>query len=225
MNIYIGLPAYNEERSIKPLFERISRLSFSLNTVIYVVVYDDGCKDKTKSEVMSWNAKMNLIYIDGIVNRGLGAGMNALLQKFNEISSDEDVLVIMDCDDTHDPEQIHEMIKVLEKNIDTGIVVASRYRYGAKISGVPVHRILLSICAALLYKLVHPIFGNPIIKERGFACMVEVLLKMAKSGAKVREIPLKLAYDNKLSLSKMDVSGNSFRLLNKLITWRLKGLK
>jgi hypothetical protein len=55
--------------------------------------------------------------------------------------------------------------------------------------------------------------------------MVEVLLKMAKSGAKVREIPLKLAYDNKLSLSKMDVSGNSFRLLNKLITWRLKGLK
>ena len=249
MNVYIGLPAYNEERSIKPLFKRIEKLTKKTPLSTCVMVYDDGCKDNTKSEVMSWASKLNIIYIDGIVNKGLGTGMNALLSEFNKRATNDDVLVVMDCDDTHDPEQINEMIDVLNHNIKTDIVVASRYRFGATISGVPVHRILLSIGAAFLYKAVHPIwrardytcgyrayrrqivsnayqkFGTPIIQEKGFACMVEVLLKLARSGAVVREIPLKLAYDNKLSASKMDVSGNAFRLLKKLITWRVKGLK
>jgi dolichol-phosphate mannosyltransferase len=171
------------------------------------------------------------------------------LSEFNKRGEDKDVLVVMDCDDTHDPEQIRAMIDMLEKCPKADLVVASRYRLGATISGVPFHRIMLSIAAAMLYKMVHPIyhardytcgyrayrhaavekafskFGEPLLKEKGFACMVELLLKMAKSGAKVREIPLELAYDNKLSASKMDVSGNSIRLLKKLWAWRVEGLQ
>lgn len=249
MSIYIGLPAYNEEASIKPLFTRIAKLQNSIPDKLLVMIYDDGCTDETKKEVTTWTSRLEVIYLDGVVNKGLGAGMNALMEGFKDRAQADDVLVIMDCDDTHDPQQIVQMQVVLEKNHAADIVIASRYRVGATISGVPFHRVLLSIAAAALYKFVHPIFhvrdytcgyrmyrkravvnafthfGSPLIKEKGFACMVELLLKMASSGAKMREIPLALAYDNKLSASKMDVSGNSTRLLKKLILWRVEGLK
>jgi dolichol-phosphate mannosyltransferase len=248
MEIYLGLPAYNEEASIKPLFTRVSSLQNQIAEKIHVVVYDDGCVDNTRAEVQAWENRLSIIYLDGQVNKGLGAGMSALMAEFASRANSDDVLVVMDCDDTHDPDQISSMLEVLEKKPTTDVVIASRYRFGATISGVPFYRVVLSIGAAVLYKLVHPIwnvrdytcgyrayrlavvkrafakYGGPLLKERGFACMVELLLKVARVGANVQEIPLALAYDNKLSASKMDVSGNAFRLLKKLITWRMKGL-
>jgi len=249
VEIYLGLPAYNEEASIKPLFTRVEALQKKMTQRIHVMVYDDGCVDNTRAEVMAWQERLSIIYLDGVVNKGLGAGMSALTTEFAHRGKEEDFLVVMDCDDTHDPEQIPTMLQVFEAKPATDVVIASRYRAGATISGVPFHRVLLSIGAAMLYKSVHPIwhardytcgyrayrlravknaiakFGEPLCKERGFACMVELLLKIARAGAKVREIPLALAYDNKLSASKMDVSGNASRLLKKLITWRMKGLQ
>ena len=246
--IYLGLPAYNEEESIKPLFTRVESLQKKIPEKIYVMIYDDGCLDNTRGEVKAWENRLSIIYLDGQVNKGLGAGMSALMAEFASRGKSDDVLVVMDCDDTHDPEQISSMLTMLDKKPSTDVVIASRYRLGATISGVPCYRVVLSIGAALLYKTVHPIwnvrdytcgyrayrlaavkrafakYGDPLLKERGFACMVELLLKISRVGANVQEIPLALAYDNKLSASKMDVSGNAFRLLKKLITWRLKGL-
>jgi dolichol-phosphate mannosyltransferase len=247
--IYLGLPAYNERDSINPLFTRIEKLCTTLSIPLIVIVYDDGCKDGTKEQVLQWTSRLEIIYLDGVVNKGLGAGMNALTAEFARIATKDDILVVMDCDDTHDPEQIHQMLHVFDKYPQTDVVIASRYRRKATITGVPFHRIILSIGAALLYKSVHPIFHvrdytcgyrayrqpiishaiskfePPFLKEAGFACMVELLLKLKKAGAKMREIPLQLAYDNKLSASKMDVSGNVFRLSKKLFTWCIVGMK
>ncbi|HTT08225.1 MAG TPA: glycosyltransferase [Gammaproteobacteria bacterium] len=247
--IYLGLPAYDEEKSIKPLFTRIYKLQASLPMPLVVIVYDDGCRDGTKKEVLAWTPLIEIIYLDGVVNKGLGSGMNALLSEFAKRGGREDVLVVMDCDNTHDPAQIPQMLDVLKDQPETDLVIASRYRSGATITGVPFHRIFLSVGAAVLYKLVHPIFhvrdytcgyrvyrhgiimdalskfDPPLLKEKGFACMVELLLKLNKSNARMREIPLMLAYDNKLSVSEMDVFGNSFQLLKKLLAWRFWDMK
>jgi dolichol-phosphate mannosyltransferase len=249
VKIFLSLPAYNEEASIKPLFTRVELLQKKMAHQLVVMVYDDGCVDNTRAEVMAWESRLSIVYLDGLVNKGLGAGMSALMSEFAVRGDAGDILVVMDCDDTHDPEQIPAMLKVLQKHPSTDVVIASRYRLGATISGVPFYRVMLSIGAGILYKMVHPIwhvrdytcgyrayrlvavkrafakYGNPLLKERGFACMVELLLKVARTGAKFQEIPLTLAYDNKLSASKMDVSGNSFRLLKKLISWRVDGLR
>lgn len=249
VKIYLGLPAYNEEASIKPLFARVESLQKKMAQQLVVMVYDDGCVDNTRAEVMVWESRLSIVYLDGLVNKGLGAGMSALMSEFAARGDAGDILVVMDCDDTHDPEQIPAMLEILEKKPLTDVVIASRYRFGATISGVPFYRVMLSVGAAMLYKMVHPIwhvrdytcgyrayrlgaiqrafakYKHPLLKERGFACMVELLLKVARAGAGFQEIPLTLAYDNKLSASKMDVSGNSFRLLKKLISWRVDGLK
>jgi dolichol-phosphate mannosyltransferase len=246
--VFLGLPAYNEQDSIQPLFEKIFKLKQTTPLDLEILFYDDGCTDSTKEKVRQWSDKLNITYLDGVINKGLGIGTNELLNYFVKNGTDIDVLVIMDCDDTHDPAQIPDMLTALEKNKDCNIVIASRYRKGAFVKGVPMHRVLMSIGAAILYKCIHPLknvldytcgyrlythdiimktytfYKGAILKERGFACMVELLLKLKKSDANVVEIPLLLRYDNKRSDSKMDVSSNAFRLLKKLWDWRIRGM-
>lgn len=246
--VYLGLPAYNEEASIAPLFTRIVDYAKTAEHKLKVIVYDDGCVDGTRCEVMSWADKVDIIYVDGKVNMGLGKGLSTLVTEFLKHSSEEDFLAIMDCDDTHDPQQIQRMRQVLLDKSYVDVVVASRYRSGATVTGVPAHRMFLSYGAAAVYKIVHPVphvrdytcgyriyrrsglqravdrFGEALVRERGFACMVELLLKLRASGATFAEVPLELAYDNKVTDSKMDVSGNTSRLLRKLVGWRIHGL-
>jgi dolichol-phosphate mannosyltransferase len=68
-------------------------------------------------------------------------------------------------------------------------------------------------------------YGERLIEERGFACMVELLLKLDRIGANMCEVPIDLRYDLKQGASKMDVGGNTMRLLRKLVAWRVHGLK
>jgi hypothetical protein len=55
--------------------------------------------------------------------------------------------------------------------------------------------------------------------------MVELLLKLNRIGARMCEVPIDLRYDLKRSASKMDVGGNTMRLLKKLLVWRMRGLE
>jgi dolichol-phosphate mannosyltransferase len=117
------------------------------------------------------------------------------------------------------------------------------------LNSVAPHRLVLSLGAATLFKLLHwcrgvldytcgfrgyrvallrrarARYGERLIEERGFACMVELLLKLDRIGARMCEIPIDLRYDLKQSASKMDVGGNTLRLLKKLIAWRVHGLE
>lgn len=46
-------------------------------------------------------------------------------------------------------------------------------------------------------------WGERLVEERGFACMVELLLKLRHCGPAVSEIPLRLRYDRKPGASKL----------------------
>jgi dolichol-phosphate mannosyltransferase len=156
-------------------------------------------------------------------------------------------MALMDCDDTMNPFQIVEMWKKSEaEKLD--LVIASRYRRGATVSGVPMVRRLMSRGARTLFTLMHPIrgvrdyscgfrlyrrdlleraialWGDDLIVQRGFASMVEVLLKLGRMGAKCGEVPLQLRYDQKRGESKMPVSDNATRLLKLMWKWRREGL-
>ena len=173
--------------------------------------------------------------------------LRCLIAHATEHGAADDVLFIMDCDDTHHPRQFAGMLAALDRGFD--VVIASRYRRGARIAGVAPHRQVLSLGAATLFKLLHWCPGvrdytcgfrayrvallqrarfhyrERLIEERGFACMVELLLKLNRLGAKMCEVPLDLRYDLKQSASKMDVGGNTTRLLKKLVAWRVRGLE
>ena len=66
-------------------------------------------------------------------------------------------------------------------------------------------------------------YGDALVAERGFACMVELLLKLNALQARFAEVPLQLRYDQKQTATKMGVGSNMRRLLVLLVRWRLRG--
>lgn len=245
--IWIGLPAYNEERSIGPLFARFCEVFPDRSARYRVVLYNDGCTDHTVAEAEKWRDRLNLEIIGKADNLGLGEGLRRLVRHAAERGDPGDVLFIMDCDDTHHPAQFAPMLAALARGCD--LVIASRYRAGSRVAGVALHRRILSLGAAILFKLLHPckgvfdytcgfrgyrvqllqkaleVYGDRLVGERGFACMVELLLKLNRLGIRMGEVPLDLRYDLKRGASKMDVGGNTLRLLSKMVSWRLFGLE
>jgi dolichol-phosphate mannosyltransferase len=241
----IGLPAYNEEIALPRLLARIGTLRKTVSEPITVVLYNDGSTDATVATARDWQQHLPLAIVDGVVNKGLGAGLRALVEYAVADAADDDVLVIMDCDDTHDPAQIGDMLARMAEGAD--VVICSRYVRGALVQGVPPLRRLTAIGAAALFKMIHPVrdvrdytcgyrayrigvlkkavarYGDKLVAERGFACMVELLLKLNALGVRFAEIPLQLRYDQKPTATKMGVGSNVRRLLSLLVRWRLQG--
>lgn len=243
--VLIGLPAYNEEIALPRLLARIAPLAKSSAAPMTVVLYNDGSSDATVPIAREWQSRLSLVILDGVVNKGLGAGLRALVEYAVAQADDDDVLVVMDCDDTHDPAQIGDMLDKLAAGAD--VAIGSRYVRGATVRGVPAFRRLTALGAAGLFKSVHPVrgvwdytcgyrayrvavlkqaaakYGDALIAERGFACMVELLLKLNALGVRFAEIPLRLRYDLKPTATKMGVGSNMRRLLQLLVRWRWRG--
>ncbi len=245
--VSIGLPAYNEEIALPRLLQRIELLSASAQKPITVVLYNDGSTDSTGAIARQWQERLPLILLDCPRNKGLGAGLRALVRYVVEIACDEDMLVIMDCDDTHDPAQVIEMMRLVEEGADA--VIGSRFVRGALVRGVPPLRRITALGAVALFKLIHPVrgvrdytcgyrsyrvsalkrasdtFRTKLIEESGFTCMPELLLKLNALGFRFSEVPLQLRYDLKPTASKMSVRNNIGRLLRLLIDFRLRGFQ
>lgn len=241
--VLIGLPAFNEEIALERLLAKIAGLAASCPVRIEAVVYNDGSTDRTADVARAWQAKLPLVLLGTEANGGLGAGLRALVRHACAHGAPQDVLVVMDSDDTHDPAQIPAMLAAIGAGSE--IVIASRFRRGAAITGVPLLRRITARGAMLLFKLIHPVRGvrdytcgyrayrigllqrcarqGELVSERGFSCMVELLLKLNRDRPVVSEIPLVLRYDLKPTASKMDVGGQIARLLRLMIRWRVRG--
>lgn len=232
--VYILLPAYNEERDIGPLLQRISDAMQSLHYDNYkVLVVNDGSKDGTVSVVSARQQDMPVELINHEVNKGLGQAMLTGLRRAAELVQDDDVLITMDADNTHDPQLIGAMVGKIRAG--ASLVIASRYEQGGEEVGLSRLRSFLSRGASTLLKIFFPIngakdytcgfrayqgaalkrafraYGDRLVEERGFTCMAEILIKLRSVGVRVAEVPLVLRYDLKSGQSKMKVLRTIFR--------------
>lgn len=229
-SLYVLLPCYNEERNLKALFNqwKIESNKNKDELLIKIVVVNDGSNDNTLRVInylKSFND--NIFVINHSYNEGLGEAINTGL---NYIISQEDFkyLCIMDCDSTHPPKYINEMLAKI-KNENINCVIASRYAKGSKIEGVNLIRKTLSYGARIIYKYKFNIptvkdftcgyrlyddvilkklknkYDNHIIDEKSFACNAELLYKIHKENGKIGEIPFCLKYQCKKGKSKMKI--------------------
>lgn len=243
--VLIGLPAFNEEVALERLLAKIADVISSDVSRFTVVVYNDGSTDRTADVALAWQTKLPVVLLGTENNRGLGAGLGTLVQYACAHGQPDDVLVVLDSDDTHDPVQIPSMLARIEAGSD--LVIASRFRRGAAIVGVPLLRRLTAFGAMMLVKAIHPIdgvldytcgyrayrvsllqhaasqFGLSLVSESGFSCMVELLLKLNLSKPTASEVPLILRYDLKPSASKMNVGVQIVSLLRLMVIWRVEG--
>jgi dolichol-phosphate mannosyltransferase len=161
------------------------------------------------------------------INRGLGESSRDLFERASELCQAGDVIVRLDCDDTHEPEFIPSIVAKVREGYD--VVIASRFAPGGGQMGVSAYRAFISRCANLFMKIFFPIsglkeyscgfrgyraekiqeainfYGNNFIqlKGLGFTCTLEKLVKLKLINAKFGEVPFMLRYDQKQSVSKM----------------------
>lgn len=229
MKIVVMMPAYNEERDLPGLLERI-RTALAPWADYQVIVVDDGSKDRTAEIVRRAGEVMPAELIQHERNQGLGAAMRTGLKA---AASRGEVVVTLDADNSQDPELIRTMVERLQQGYD--VVIASRFQPGAQEIGVPPFRVFLShlssagirtlvrypgardyTCgfraydAGTLRELIDT-YGDNFLRENGFSCMLELLLNLRRIRARVAEVPLVLRYDLKEGASKMRVLRTMWR--------------
>ena len=129
--IYIVLPAYNEEKSLPSLLNRIQELNGEFSKDPKVIVINDGSKDQTPQILKEYASKMNLHYVDVYPNQGLANAIRTGIEEVLKFTQKGDIVVTLDADDSHNPHLIKRMAGLIKEGSD--IVIASRYQNGARI--------------------------------------------------------------------------------------------
>lgn len=225
--LYVLLPAYNEEDSLPPLVPKIDAAARGAGLEYRIIVGNDGSSDRTAEVIAEYAKTYPMDVVIHRINRGLGETSRDLFERAAELAGPDDVIVRMDCDDTHEPEYIPAMIAKLDEGFD--VVIASRFQPGGGQLGVNAYRAFISRSANLFMKVFFPlsgvwdyscgfrayrapiirdaidVFGNNFIqlKGLGFTGTLEKLVKLKLIGARFSEVPFILRYDQKQSASKM----------------------
>lgn len=224
--ITVVLPAYNEEDNIALLLNEIKRLLEERFSGVRVIVVDDGSHDRTVDKANEFQDS-NIIVVKHGNNRGLSEAIKTGLLEALRVSSERDVIVTMDADNTHTPGLIFRMASLVDEGND--VIIASRYQKGARVIGISKIRKTISFWGSVLLRFLFPIegvkdytsgyrayragilkaafekWGDEFISESGFACMVDILLKLRSMNVIMNEAPLIVRYDYKIGRSKMDV--------------------
>jgi dolichol-phosphate mannosyltransferase len=227
MRVWVFLPTYNEESSIPKLFPKL-RAIFEENGLDYrLVVVEDGSTDSTAALLDSLKSSYPLDVVRHEINRGLGETERDGFEYVAANASDVDVMVRLDCDDTHEPSYILDMLAKLNEGND--VVNTSRFARGGGQKGLDGYRTIISLGANLFMKLFFElpgvrdascgfrayrvrvikdalrVYGSGFIqlKGLGFTSTLEIIVKLSLLGCRFAEVPFVLRYDQKRSQSKM----------------------
>lgn len=241
--VIVVLPAYNEEANIGNLLRAISetltreRLGFS------IIVVNDGSSDRTGQILEEYGPEFPLTVHRHERNQGLGATVRDGLRLATDAASGHDVIVTMDADESHVPGLMIGMIRRIREGCD--VVIASRYQRGSRIYGLAMGRRAMSRMASLLMRLLFPtpgvadftcgyrayraealkrayaVYGDSLVDQDGFQCMVDILLKLRRLPLVFGEVPLVLRYDLKRGPSKMRLWKTSVQTLRLLWARRI----
>lgn len=114
MRLAAVIPAYNEEKNIGHIIQGVKKHTDN------IIVIDDGSKDKTCQIAHRAGAKV----YRHLINRGLGGALGTGIKA--ALLEGADIIVTLDADGQHDPEEIPELLKpIMEGRAD--IVIGSRF--------------------------------------------------------------------------------------------------
>ncbi len=199
----VCIPAYNEERTIGDVVKN------SLNHADKVIVCDDGSTDGTANIAKQSGATV----ITHNKNEGYGAAIITLFDRARKENAD--IMITIDGDGQHNPEQIPLLIKTLQEN-NLDVVIGSRFLdKQSTIPGYRKHGIKIITSAANFgadFKVsdaqsgfrayskkaiesIHP-------TETGMSVSTEILLKISNKGLTLAEVPVSITYGNDTSTNR-----------------------
>ncbi|WP_456453954.1 glycosyltransferase family 2 protein [Thermococcus sp.] len=188
--ITLIIPAYNEARRIGKVLSKIP------DFVDEVIVVDDGSTDGTSEVAEGYGVRV--IRLER--NCGKGCAMRAGVR-----SARGDVIVFMDADGQHRPEEIIKLVEPIVNGEADFVIGARKMEVQGK---RPLQRRLSNIITTRLLRLklgthvydtqsgfraVRREFMPDIETER-YEVETEVLIKAVRKGARIREVPVSMIY-------------------------------
>ena len=214
MRSIVVLPTYNERENVGAMLDALVNLGEGLE----IVVVDDNSPDGTAAIVEDRARRHSGIHT--VVRRGeRGLGTAYACGFRHAVDLDAEAIVTMDCDFSHDPEDVP---RLLERLACCDIALGSRYVPGGGTRGWPVRRKLLSRAAnafaraclgletrdctsgfrAYRGSLLECLIRQP-LHSRGYSIQVELLARgIRQFGAGIVEIPI-LFHERQLGSSKI----------------------
>jgi len=195
--VLVCIPAYNEAKCLSDIVSRCKKYADE------VIVYDDGSTDDTQQIASSAGATV----IRSPENKGYGVAVRSLFQAAKEKSAD--IMVTLDSDGQHNPDQIVPLIEQLNQGFD--LVIGSRFLKNDDKEKVPKFRsfgikTITRLTQAASYKGItdsqsgfRAYNKNALSKinlyEDGMAVSTEILLRASEKKLLVAEVPITISYD------------------------------
>lgn len=225
--IYFLMPAYNEETEIGYRLRSIGKLMAQKGFPYDIWVVNDGSQDRTVSIIEEVSKEVPVHVIHHRKNQGIGAAFLSGLKELVKIVKDDDIIITLDADNTHNLKTVEFMVKRIDEGYE--VVIGSCFTTGGMMIGVPLLRYALSYVSNLSYRVMFHVkgirtytgfyrahtgaalkvafekFGDHLIEVKGFAAMAEMLIKFRQIPLFMTEVPMIIRYDLKGRASKMRV--------------------
>ncbi|MCS7073836.1 MAG: polyprenol monophosphomannose synthase [Bacteroidia bacterium] len=208
------IPTYKERENV----ENIIRKVFSLPVEFDILIVDDNSPDGTADIVKQLQNEFPRLHLEQRSGK-LGLG-TAYVHGFRwGLARNFRYLFEMDCDFSHNPEDLLRLLKACEEGAD--LAIGSRYVTGVNVVNWPMSRVLLSYFASMYVRFItgmtirdttagfkcfranvlEKILSEP-VRFIGYAFQIEMKFKTWKYGFKIQEVPI-IFTDRAAGASKM----------------------
>ncbi len=219
MKISVVIAAYDERDNVVPLTHRLRAALDSIPgarwEIVYVVEGTDGTREALES-LADEVPGLRVLYQEHPA--GLGA---AFRRGFAEVSPDAEVVVTMDADLNHQPEELPRLAAAAVRR-DLDVLIGSRFVHGGRIEGTPLWKRTLS---GTMNVVMRWLWGLPVrdktsgyrvyraaslrrLRHRldDFAFLPELLILARGLGMSLGEEPIRFVYrvrgTSKMAISK-----------------------
>ena len=227
--ISIIIPVYNEQNTIFSILNSLPK-----KNSIEIIIIDDHSSDNSVKEIEKAQQISNIKLFKHKKNKGYGKAILTGIKRSNG-----KIVVTMDADGQHFPEDIYTLIKPILDDV-ADITIGSRY-LGSYYYKLP---IFTRFGEVLIEKLIHLFFGKKVVNNQGgfraferktfrifddiqydnYAFTTELIIRAALYGYRIKECPIKLLDrshgKSRIILNKLAV--NLFSCLFRYILLKIK---